>query len=143
VLEDRALSNGTAWPRASATASNAEGTASTEPDGLLQLMAENEIATTLWLLSRTDANAVLAAMSSPRMLTPGPNRRFERGYFTQVYTRNADGTYRWTRSTSTASSVFPDYLDALACGGFSRERMTEVLAPAMHYPFPVANPLCR
>jgi hypothetical protein len=91
--------------------------------GVLQPIAENEVSAILWAMApAAPRDALFAALSSRRM-TVGP---FARGY----------------RSTTTMANVpvLPDFLDALACGGFPAARIDAAARP--QYPYNSAAPLC-
>ena len=132
-----------AWARPRPDGTNAEGTAMTTPEGLFQLVSENEVAATLWQLAQIDPGAVYDALRTPRMRTP-VGGAFERGYFSQTVARNADFSYRWISTSSYPAAVFPDFLDALNCEGvIPRARIAEIVDPANFYPYPVDMPVCR
>lgn len=118
--------------------------------GLLQLVAEDEVTAILWALSngRADAGPIFTALASPRMLNPvgdGDAAQFERGYRRFRWTGVNLETCAISGATRDVqiASVLPDFLDALACGGFSAERIEAAVEPAMHYPYDPSMSMCR
>lgn len=107
----RTASSGT-WARASPSG------------GLLQMMPEAEITAMLWSME-TDTTRhapFFTALGSTRMIVAP----FERGY---------------TNTSGTNVPVFPDFLDALACSGFSLSRISAATLP--YYPYDTATRRCR
>jgi hypothetical protein len=91
--------------------------------GLLQPIAENEVAAILWALAPTGSRAPLFNAVSSRRMTVAP---FARGYLSTPARRS--------------TPVLPDFLDALVCGGVATARVNAATLPT--YPYPSDAPLC-
>lgn len=131
-IADRTYSAGVTWHRPSPTS----------PDGLLQLMDENEVSAMLWKLSSLSANAdaaLFSALASPRMNT-GP---FKRGYTRHVWDVAGPGNFVNVVTTGDSVPMVADFLDALECAGVSRTVIDNATQPTTFYPFPSAAPICQ
>ncbi len=126
----REYAGGTVWQRPAPS------------DGLLGMIDENEVAAMTWSLRQSSADAdqaILHAIASARLAGPS----FARGY-TQ-HTWDVDSSGRFTNVVNTGFPVpcFADFLDALNCGGFSRNAIDTATQPAMHYAYPTSTPYCQ
>ncbi|MFO0744516.1 MAG: hypothetical protein U1F43_02440 [Myxococcota bacterium] len=110
--------------------------------GLEQRIDENEVARMLLALGdRSDVDHMLAALASPRM-TVAP---FLRGYLRRTWDGLDDqGNPVPFQSTGISAPHLADFLDALVCGGVvAPGDVDAVTEPALHYPYPSRDPLCR
>lgn len=109
--------------------------------GLEQLIDENEVASILWTLRGGGASspAMYRALASARMQGP----TFARGYRAWRWdTLSAAGDPIGATHTTTPTPHLADFLDALACNGFSRASLDAATQPSLYYPYPSASPLC-
>lgn len=124
----------------------------TQSGGLLQEMAENEVAALLWNLAVKPKNdpeflgtsqVLLEALRSPRM-TKAP---FARGYQRHTWDVVSSGCEKTDVQTYTQSlPMVADYLDALVCSGASAGAITAALQTdqgvGKGYPYNPSSPLC-
>lgn len=130
-IDGHRYSDNATWSEPSASAS------------LLQMMDENAVASTVWNLATRPANgdavtpnpAIFNALKSARM-TKTP---FARGYTTRRW--DGDGcTHEGVTDTKASAPMVADFLDALNCSGFDKNRIQAAIGS---YPYPVNAPLCN
>jgi hypothetical protein len=117
--------------------------------GLLQDLDENELSAMLWSLSSSSATgeaALWSALRSPRM-TSRMNAAWAgtasnlRGYTRHTWTSACPIAGRV--DTRQAIPALPDFLDALACQGFSTSVLDAATNSTVNYPYVSSSPLCQ
>lgn len=109
-------------------------------DGLLQRIDENEVAAMLYRLGGGTGSRqpLYAALAAPSMRASP----WARGYLRHRW-RMEDGKVVDVQETGDSAPCLADFLDALMCQGFPRTVMDLATEPAVAYPYPSHEPLCR
>ncbi|MBF5043604.1 hypothetical protein FGE12_14500 [Aggregicoccus sp. 17bor-14] len=114
---------------------------SPRPDaGLLQRLDEAAVSALLLRAARAaGASAPLySALSAPQM----KKSPWGRGYRQHTWRMDPGGAYVDVVQTDVPAPALPDFLDALACAGFSRTALDAATQPTRAYPYPSDKPLC-
>src|SRR5690606_18460681 len=110
------------------------------PDGLLQPIAENEVARMLWELNQLAVTqaTMYAALESPQMNT----HPFGRGNTRHTWNVTPSCDFSSVYDTGASTPMFADFLDALRCGGVGEATVDAATNPSNYYPYPSSSPLC-
>lgn len=106
--------------------------------GLIQLMDENWVASSLWRASR----ALVDSSLFHRALAGVPMRQapFPRGYTTHRFDVDASCLPTNLENTGRSAPMFADFLDALRCQNIPAAVISSAVTP---YPYPAHSPICR
>jgi hypothetical protein len=128
------------WPRPAARLS--DGTAAP----MLQFQDENDVSAILYDLGDGGmSNQLYRALAAPRMTQTtmiNGQALFERGYTRRQWSGGAP-PYMDVVNTGIAAPFLADFLDALNCAGYPRDRIDRATVPMTFYPYPSSTPLCR